>query len=185
MVQIEFEQEVLSYLGLPSIPKKEYDNEKKPYFDKGVAVIEIGDGRLAYAVCAFKEGQKEPSITKVFSIEPFRKIHSIFIVPNYMSSIDDVEAMDLDEQSKKKAIEVLEEAEKKENNGIESNVPSIDELSEWIFPEIENREQANAWLRNYNKTNKLRNSIPKTDENMKLRLYSIYIGAPKQRKQKK
>ena len=89
--------------------------------------------------------------------------------------MDDVKNMDLDDESKQKAMDMLKEAEELENEGIKSDMPSIDNLSEWIFEEIKNKEEALAWLRRYNKKNRIKGTLPKTDETIKLRLYSIYM----------
>lgn len=179
-MKIDYEKEVIAYLELPSIPRHEWTEENGKPFAKGVAVIELYSGREAYAVCSFNpdKGQQKPTITKVFSIEPFKCIKKILVVPDYMTSIDEVGAMDLDDESKKKAEQLLAEAEEIENEGVdssESGIPSIDSLPEYIFPEIESREQALAWLRQYNKRNGIRKGkLPQTDETIKLRLYSIY-----------
>lgn len=170
---IEFEKEVIKYLNIPSIPKKEWDG--KSSFSKGVALLELQFGHEAYAVASFDaESDKIPSVNKVFGLEPFKSIKKIFIVPSYMSTEDEIKDMDLDEQSKKKAAEILKEASEIENEGVESNIPSMDALPEYIFPEIHNKQEAEAWLRNFQSRNKQKGRIPTTEENIKLRLYSIY-----------
>jgi hypothetical protein len=170
---IQFEKEVLAYLNIPSIPKKEHDG--KTAFAKGVAVIETIYGEDAYAVASFspEDGEETPKIVKVFGQEPFRAVKNVFVVPSYMASAEDVDDMDLDEQSKKNAKEILKEAADIENEGVETD-NAIDNLPEWIFDEIHSKKEAVAWLKNFQSRNKQRGSIPKTDENIKLRLYSIY-----------
>ena len=174
---IEFEKEAIDYLGLPSIPKKEFDGHTP--FSKGIAVLELFGGEEAYAICAFdpEKGHTKPKVTKVFRVVPFTKIKRIFVVPNYMSTIEDVGQMDLDDESKKRAEQILKEAEEIENEGVEenSNTVPIDTLPEWIFPEIENKEQAEAWIRQYNSRNRIKGKIPSNEDTIKLRLYSIYI----------
>ena len=123
-----------------------------------------------------------PSINKVFGLEPFKSIKKIFIVPSYMSTEDEIKDMDLDEQSKKKATEILKEASEIENEGVDSDIPSMDKLPEWIFPEIHNKQEAEAWLRNFQSRNKQKGRIPTTEENIKLRLYSIYTELQKKQK---
>lgn len=77
---IQFEQEVIKALGLPSIPKKEWDG--KSSFDKGVAVLNMRDEREAYGVCSFDaQTDKSPRIVKVFGIEPFASVGKVFVVP--------------------------------------------------------------------------------------------------------
>lgn len=175
---IAFEQEVCKYLGLPSIPKREWDGETM--FEKGVAIIETKEGKQCYCACTCRvlsNGHCAAEVSKVFCLEPFVKIISVFVVPNYMSTIDDVAEMDLDEASKKKVEQMLQEAaELSGENGEEDNTPKIEDLPEWIFPEIKSKDEAQAWLRQYNKSNKIRaNRVPSSEETLKLRLYSIYM----------
>lgn len=170
---ILFEKEVVKYLGLPSIPIREWD--KRQPFDKGVALLELNSGFDAYAVCSFHDGDTTPRIIKVFSIEPFKAIKNVFVVPNYMNNIEDVNDMDLDDESKQKAIDLLREANDLENDGISSDVTKMEDLPTWIFEEITNKEEAIAWLRRYNKRNKIKGVLPKNEETIKLRLYSIYM----------
>lgn len=179
---IEFEKEVIKYLNIPSIPKKEWDG--KSSFSKGVALLELQFGHEAYAVASFDaESDKMPSVNKVFGLEPFKSIKKIFIVPSYMSTEDEIKDMDLDEQSKKKAAEILKEASEIENEGVESDTLSIDKLPEWIFPEINNKQEAEAWLRRYNSMNKIKGKLPQSEETIKLRLYSIYTELQNKTKQ--
>jgi hypothetical protein len=170
---IKYEKEIINFLNIPSIPKKEFDG--KTSFSKGVAVVELEDDREAYAVCSFNtdRGDKEPRVTKTFGLEHFFKIKKVFVVPNYMSRIEDVKDMDLDDNSKKKAIEILNEAKEREEEGSNTKDP-MEELPEWVFPEINSKEQAIAWLKSYNSRNRIKGKVPVTEENIKLRLYSIY-----------
>jgi len=170
---IHNEIEVCQYLGIPSIPKKEWDG--KTSFKQGVAVANMIDGQEAYVVVTFDaEKDEKPREIKVFSSVPFKGLGKVFVVPSYMDT--DVEKMDLDEESKKKAEVLIKEAEELENEGVESaKATSIDDLPEWIFPEITNKEEAQAWLRQYNHMNKIKKGkIPSNEETLKLRLYSIY-----------
>ena len=175
---IQFEKEILRYLDLPSIPVKKWDG--KTAFKKGIAVLSLKDGREVYGVCSFspEDGDKKPSVVKVFGIEPFASIGDIFVVPAYMSTEEEIKDMDLDEQSKKKVEQVLKEAREIENEGTNEENP-MENLPEWVFPEIENREQALAWLRRYNSINKIKGKLPQSDETIKLRLYSIYTEMQK------
>jgi hypothetical protein len=178
---ILFEKEVLAYLNIPSIPKKEFDGSMP--FAKGVAVVGLSGEREAYAVASFdpEGGDKAPRIIKTFGIEPFRNIKKVFVVPAYMTTEEEIKDMDLDEQSKKKAAEILKEASEIESEGAKEENP-MENLPEWIFPEIENKEQAVAWLRNFQSRNKQKGRIPTTDENIKLRLFSIYSEMQKKQK---
>lgn len=175
-----FEKEVIRHLNLPSIPKKEWDG--KSSFSKGVALISLRGGREAYAVASFDANvDKAPNIVKVFGIEPFVGIKKVFVVPSYMTTEEEIKDMDLDEQSKKKVQEVLDEAKEIENEGTEEENP-MKGLPEWIFPEINSKQEAEAWLRNFQSRNKQKGRIPTTDENIKLRLFSIYSELQKKQK---
>lgn len=175
-----FEKEVIKHLNLPSIPKKEWDG--KTSFDKGVAVLKMRDEREAYGICSFDaQTDKSPRIVKVFGIEPFVGVDKVFVVPSYMTTEEEIKDMDLDEQSKKKVQQVLDEAKEIENEGTKEENPMAN-LPEWIFPEIENKEQAVAWLKNFQSRNKQKGRIPTTDENIKLRLFSIYSELQKKQK---
>lgn len=175
-----FEKEVIQHLNLPSVPKKEWDG--KSSFSKGVALLSLRGEREAYAVASFDaDVDKKPNIVKVFGIEPFVNIKKVFVVPAYMTTEDEIKDMDLDEQSKKKVQQVLDEAKEIENEGTKDENPMVN-LPEWIFPEIENREQATAWLRNFQSRNKQKGRIPTTEENIKLRLFSIYSEMQKKQK---
>jgi hypothetical protein len=171
-MMIEFEKEVLDFLGLPSIPKKEFDG--KP-FKKGVAVIELASGVKAYAACSFNpdDGDTTPKICKVFSLEQFTKIEKIYVVPEYMATLNEVDEMDLDDDSKKRASELLEQAEKLEldSTEFEDVKPPI---NEYYFDNIKNDAEAKAFISSYNKRNKIKGRVPKTHEGLIMRLSVIY-----------
>ena len=172
---IEFEKEVICYLNLPSLPKRVWNG--KDSFQDGVAVLNLLSGQQAYAVCTFdKETDKTPRIKKVFGIEPFSDIENIFIVPSYMDN--DTSEVDLDAESKKRAEQLAAEANELENEGVvDEAIEKAKELPEWIFPEIQNIEQAQAWLKQYNISNGVRKGkIPTNEETIKMRLYNIYMS---------
>ena len=178
---IQFEKETLEFLNLPSIPLKEWDGSTS--FEKGVALISLRGEREAYAIASFEaDVDKKPNIVKVFGIEPFVDIKKVFVVPTYMTTEEEIKDMDLDEQSKKKVQQVLNEAKEIENEGTENENPMAN-LPEWIFPEIGSKDEAVAWLRNFQSRNKQKGRIPTTDENIKLRLFSIYSELQKKQKQ--
>lgn len=175
-----FEKEVIQHLNLPSIPKKEWDG--KSSFSKGVALLSLRGEREAYAVASFDANvDKTPNIVKVFGIEPFVGIKKVFVVPSYMTTEEEIKDMDLDEQSKKKVQEVLDEAKEIENEGTKEENP-MEKLPEYIFPEIHSKEEAVAWLKNFQSRNKQKGRIPTTEENIKLRLFSIYSELQKKQK---
>ena len=175
--KVLFEKEICAFLSLPSIPKKEWD--KKSAFKRGVAVVNTYSGQ-SYAVASFNpEKDSSVRIVKVFGGEMFDKIEKVFVVPAYMNK--DTKNFDLDVESKKNAEALVREAEEIENEGTSLAVPNIDELPEWVFEEIKSREEADAWLRAYNKRNKIRGDLPKKDETIKLRLYAIYTEMNKKK----
>lgn len=169
---IEFEKEVIDYLKIPSIPKRDWDGLSS--FQDGVAVVNISLGRQAYAVCTFnKDEDKEPRIKKVFGIEPFTGIEKVFVVPSYMDN--NTTDVDLDAESKKRAEQLAAEAQELENNGVvDEAVQEADKLPEWIFPDIQNREQAIAYIKSYRRINHIKGKIPDNDETLKSCLYAIY-----------
>lgn len=177
---IEFEKEVVEYLNIPNIPKKEWNQQDS--FQDGVAVVGLSLGRQAYAVCTFnKDEDREPRIKKVFGIEPFTSIEKILVVPAYMDN--DTTDADLDAESKKRAEQLAAEAKELENAGtVEEAVEKANELPEWIFDEIHNREEAIAWLKQYNIANKIKKGkVPTNEETIKLRLYNIYMSQKKKK----
>lgn len=170
-IVIGCEREVLAYLSLPSIPLKEWDGVSS--FSRGVGVLSLRVGGYAYCVCAYDAdaGMVRPRIAKVFIQEPFVSLERVYIVPEYMSTLDDVEQMDLDDESKALARDLLEQAD-------EASIVADDTLSapehEWYFPEITNLEEARAWLKAYNKSHRIKGSLPRSEETVKLRLASLY-----------
>lgn len=172
---IQFEKEIINYLNLPNIPKRVWDGLSS--FQSGVAVVNMSLGRQAYAVCTFnKDEDKEPRIKKVFGIEPFTGIEKVFVVPSYMDN--DTTEVDLDAESKKRAEQLAAEAQELENNGVvDEAVKEADKLPEWIFDEIHNMSEAQAWLKQYNIRNGIRKGkIPSNEETIKMRLYNIYMS---------
>ena len=164
---IQNEEEILDYLDLPSLPKRAWDG--KSSFDKGVAKIGLRSGYEAYAVVTFdSEVDAKPRVIKAFVSEPFVNVGEIYVVPSYMAT--DLDDADLDEQSKKKAQEIVMEAKAIENLGVENvEVPT----SEWVFPEIKTKDEAIAWLRAYNTKHRIKGKVPTNPETIKVRLYAI------------
>ena len=172
---IQFEKEIINYLNLPNIPKRVWDGLSS--FQDGVAIVSLSLGRMAYAVCTFdKETDKEPQIKKVFGIEPFTSIEKVFVVPPYMDN--DTSDADLDAESKKRAEQLAAEAKELENEGtVDEAIEEANKLPEWIFDEIHNRDEAVAWLKQYNHRNGIRRGkIPSNEETIKMRLYNIYMS---------
>ena len=173
---VKFEKEVCDYLKIPSIPKKEWNEEDS--FKKGVAVVRLAVSGTGYAVCTYDaESEQEPRIIKSFASEPFYGIEKIFVVPNYMNTSEqDIKEMDLDDESKKKAEQLVQEAQAlTTTNEEDKEIDEMQNLPEWIFPEITNAEEARAWLQNYNNRNhNKKGKIPTNEETIKMRLLNIY-----------
>lgn len=172
---VKFEREICDYLRIPSIPKKEWN--KKDSFKKGVAIVQLSVSGYGYAVCTFDaENDNEPRIIKSFASEPFYGIEKIFVVPNYMNTSEkDIKEMDLDEESKKKVESLVQEAQELTKQSEENKeIEEMQQLPEWIFPEISNAEEARAWLQSYNSKNRIKGKIPTNEETIKMRLLNIY-----------
>ena len=172
--RILYTEEICKYLTLPSIPKKEWDGKKS--FKHGVAVTRLCLGGLAYAACSYdEERDKEPRIVKTFAEEPFFGVQSIFVVPDYMDT--DVTNMDLDEDSKEAALRMVQEGDEIiQEDTSDDDMSEMERLPEWVFPEITNKEEAKAWLQQYNSSNRIKGRIPNNDETLKLRLMNIYYA---------
>ena len=178
---IQFEKEIINFLALPSIPKREWDG--KSSFDKGVAVLHLMDDRECYAVCAFDASLDEsPRITKVFGIEPFIGIKNVFVVPSYMSTSDEIKDMDLDEQSKKNVKQVLSEANELENENVSGNDELTKPKNEYYFENITHDEEARAFIQAHNSRNRIKGRIPSTHDGLVMRLAVIYSENLKKQK---
>lgn len=173
---IQFEKEIIDFLGLPSIPRKEWDGTTP--FDKGVAVLKLQDGEQAYAVCGFSN--EKANVTKVFGATPFTRVEKIFVVPNYMPTVDDVKDMDLDDKSKKQAEVILREAQEI----VEDNTPTEIAFSEneYIFENIHNDEEATAFIEAYNRRNHIKGRIPTSHDTIIMRLMTINAELNKKQK---
>lgn len=178
---IRNEKEVLMYLNIPSLPKKEWDGVKS--FKYGVAIVGNTDGTESYAVATYdSERNNAPRIIKTFDIYPFSDIKSIYVVPSYMDT-QDVEGWDLDEESKKAAERVIEEAQELESEDKEqTQLPK----SEYCYDFITNDEEAIAYIRAYNKSHGVRNSrrgsLPKSHDAIITRLATIWMDETRKEK---
>lgn len=176
MENINFEREICEYLRIPSIPKRKWDGNSS--FKDACAVIEHMDGTMSYAVATFdKEHDTEPRVKKVFSLEQFKSVSDIFVVPEYMDT--NVDEMDLDDDSKEKARFLVEEASELEVQGKEEDFTDV---NEYVFDNIHNDEEATAFIRAYNKKHKKKGGLPKTHEGIIMRLNVIYKDMNKNNK---
>lgn len=167
---VKYENEVLNYLNLPKVPKKEWNG--KDEFKRGVAVIELKNGDEAYAVAGSKSLSPNDVIVRViktFSRELFHKVNKVYVVPDYMD--EDVENFDLDEQSKEKARAIIEEAHEQEMIDVEVKETPVE--NEWVFDEIHNRDEAEAYVRAYRKKHRVKGKCPTDAEALKAYLYVI------------
>lgn len=173
---IEYENMVCMELNIPAIPKKEWDGQRS--FKVGVAVINLNGGRQAYGVATFNnEEDKEPRVTKVFTLEPFVSIDKVFVVPDYMDT--DVETMDLDDESKKAAQMMIDEAKELEDEGVEKE--TLPE-NEYFFDHITNDDEAAAFIKDYNTRNRIKGRVPKSHDGLVMRLSVIYSETNKKSK---
>ena len=168
-----YTKEVVQWLNLPSIPKKKWDGISA--FKHGVAETILEDGDKAYAIASYDDTRDhEPRITKVFTLERYVGVGEIFVVPDYMD--DNVKDFDLSPEDKRKAQALLDEAKSLENEGLEetNDTPIVeDNNNEWVFEEIHNREEAEAWVKNYKRRNKIKGGVPKSEESLKNYLYVV------------
>lgn len=176
---VYFEREILKYLDIPSVPKKVWDG--KSSFKDGVAKIAFRPFGEGYAVVTFnKDKDKAPRIKHVFSNEPFKKILEIYPVPQYMD--DNIQDFDMDERSKQAAASLIEEAKEYEMEGIEQPKTELPTDNEYFFSHIKNDEQAIAYIKAYNKRNKIRGALPKTHENIIIKLSVMWADQQKRNK---
>lgn len=169
---IQFEKEILDFLRLPSIPKKEHDG--KASFKDGVAIVNLVNGGQAYAVCTFDSEQMlAPKVKRVFGTTPYKNIEKIFVVPSYMD--DKVEDMDLSPKDKERAEQLVKEAQELENEGVEVEQTPMPE-SEYCYDHITNDEQAMAFIREWNKRHGMKKGkVPTTHEGITSKLLAMWM----------
>lgn len=167
------EREVLDYLNIPSVPRKAWDGRSS--FKDGVAVLKTDRDEEYYGVATFDaESDLKPRIKKVFSLVPFSSVGNIYVVPSYMD--DDVASFDLaDEESRKAAERILEEAKEMEMEGVKREEFQIPEKNEYIFDFITNDEEGVAFIRQYNKQKGInKGRVPQQHDSIIMRLAAIY-----------
>ena len=135
-----------------------------------------------YGIVTFNaDVDKEPRVTKVFSLEQFSGISKVFVVPDYMD--DNVESMDLDDDSKVAAQAMLEEAKELENEGKDDEVALP--KNEYFFDHITNDDEAAAYIKDYNKRNRIKGRVPTSHDGLVMRLSVIYSETNNKNKKKK
>lgn len=168
-----YEQETCNYLNIPSLPKKKWDG--KSSFKTGVAITTLLTSGHAYAIVTFDANvDKAPRVIKVFSNEQFRRVDysDILIVPDYMNT-NDVENWDIDNESKKAAERVISEAKELETAAKDESLTLP--KHEYFFEHITNDEEAQAFIRAYNKDNHIKHAkVPTQHEYIVLRLGAIW-----------
>lgn len=183
---IQFENEVLKTLRLPSIPLKEWDGKKS--FKYGVAVLGMRYGGEAYAIASYDANvDARPVIVKVFSLEQFTDLRKILVVPDYMD--DNVDKFDVDEESVEAARLLAEEArelEASDNDAMfeEHSNDDKEEEDSYYFDNIHNDEEAAAFIRTYNKRHGIAGRVPTTHDALVMRLYAIYNDGRERKKRK-
>ena len=166
------ENEICKYLGIPNIPKKKWDG--KSGFKHGVGIVDLMSGNKAYVSVSFNpEKDKSCRVVKVFISEQFSNVDndSIFVVPDYMDT--DVENMDFDEKSKEAAQALVNEALDLENADTAESKVELPE-NEYYFDNVHNDDEAQAFIKSYNQSNKIRGKVPTTHEAIVMRLSVIY-----------
>lgn len=172
---IRFKKDVCDYLRLPDIPKKKWDG--KSSFECGVGIAETKNAEQVYTVVSFdSEKDKEPHIKKTFGYDIISSISEIYVVPAYMDD-SNIEKMDLDEESKKRAMELSKEAKEIENDGVAASVEVPE--NEYLFDHIHDDDEARAFIESYNKKNKIKGSIPRKHEAIIMRLAVIWAETNK------
>ncbi len=169
---VQNEQEVIRYLNIPSIPKKQWDGVKS--FTKAVAILYLVDGGKSYAVASFDSNtDKAPRITKVFTLEPYKDWEIVGVVPEYMNQ-DDIDKWDVPQESIAAAKQIISEVEEMENEGV------IDEMAqapnnEYCYDFITNDEEAQAYIRSWNKQHGIRGRAPKSHDGIITKLTAMWM----------
>ena len=171
---IEREKEIISYLSLPSIPKKEWDGQSS--FKRGIAVTSLISGNEAYAVASFdSERDVEPRVVKVFTLEPYTDVRIVAVVPDYMN-VDGVGSWDLSPESKKAAEELINEAHELEVKDVQEERPDMPQ-DEYVYPHIHSDEEAKAFIKSWNAQHGARRArIPKTHEDIITKLTAMWLN---------
>lgn len=173
---IRFKKDVCDYLRLPDVPKKKWDGNTS--FEHGVAIVETKAGEQVYAVVAFdSDADDKPRILKAFGYDIITTIVDVFVVPAYMED-NDIDEMDLDEESKKRVKEMSKEAKEIENEGVTETIEIPD--NEYFFDHIHDDNEARAFIEAYNKRNKIKGVIPKKHDSLVMRLGVIWEETNKQ-----
>jgi hypothetical protein len=91
---------------------------------------------------------------------------------------NDIDEMDLDEESKKRVKEMSKEAKEIEDEGITATIEMPD--NEYFFDHIHDDNEARAFIEAYNKRNKIKGVIPKIHDSLIMRLGVIWEETNKQ-----
>lgn len=162
-----YEKEMLAFLNIPKVPKKEWDG--KTPFKNGVGIAETKVGDTFVVVGYTDDCDNKLKILKVFGLEPIIGITKVYPVPDYMD-LKGIDEWDIDEESKKAAHNLVEEINEMEHENVEKQ----EEYKEWYFDEIHDIEEARAWVASYRKRNRMKGQMPQSEEALKNYLYVIY-----------
>lgn len=167
---IRNENEVCKHLAIPSIPKKEWDG--KSHFKRGVGIVEMDDGNESCVVVRFMDDDKEPCVIKTFDTFPFVRLKSVFVIPQYMVQ-PDYDNMNLEPQSVEKMKLLEQEAQELEQEDLSEDVEKKEH--EYYFSHIHNDDEAKAYIKAYNKQNKINAKTPKSHQDILMRLSVIWM----------
>lgn len=167
---IEFEKEVCKYLNIPSIPKKEWDGQKK--FTTGVGVLTHIDGSQSYAAVKYDLETGKAKVKKTFLNNiPWTELTKVYVIPQYMENVD-LDESDLDAESKQSMKLLMQEAKELETEKQEEKIEMP--THEYYFKNINNDEEARAFIIAYNKRKKIKGRIPKDHQGLLMRLSVIW-----------
>ena len=176
---IERERDIIDYLGLPSIPKKEWDGRSG--FRRGIAVTSLLSGGEAYAVASYdSEFDEEPRIIKVFTLEPYRDVRIVALVPDYMNT-DGVGTWDLSPESKAAAESIINEAHELEVEDVREERTDIPK-HEYLYAHVTNDNEAKAFIKSWNAQHGAKKArIPKTHEDIITKLTAMWLNDNKKK----
>lgn len=169
--QNDYLLECLKELSLPALPNKKWDGQTP--FTKGICFIERISGHQSYAICKFNEQTQRADVVQDFTTGTIKNIVDIYPVPDYLDT--NLDQMDFEDEESRIAMEelILESEDK-----VMEDIDPEQKLSQWVFPHINTKEEAIAYLRKY----KVKGSqaLSNTDS-IKAKLYVLWEDQNKKR----